>query len=185
MLNRRINSCRASIACSGFIRLSTFSRRSLSIAASSRTSWFRAFHFAYLPQPMPSASRVDRIQTVTSVVVTESISATYKSRSSFAKASIPVPVLISLSVAQSMAIRAPLPEYPHEAKRRDGTGNGVCVIAIDPVTWKVTDASMEPRRPYSTEGSLKHSKRGSSNRDHFPKSACRISYERLSIYSVP
>ena len=49
MLNRRINSWRASIACAGFIRLSTFSRRSRSIAASSRTSWLRAFHFAYLP----------------------------------------------------------------------------------------------------------------------------------------
>src|SRR5206468_10308508 len=85
ILNRRINSCRASIACSGFIRLSIFSRRSRSIAASSRTSWLRAFHFAYLAEPMPSASRAERIQTVMSVAVTRSMSATYKSRSSFAK----------------------------------------------------------------------------------------------------
>ncbi len=73
ILNRRINSCRASIACSGFIRLSIFSRRSRSIAASSRTSWLRAFHFAYLAEPIPRASRSERIQTVMSVVVTRSI----------------------------------------------------------------------------------------------------------------
>src|SRR6266576_5178328 len=73
MLNRRINSCRASIACAGFIRLSTFSRRSRSIAASSRTSRLRAFHFAYLLAPMPSASSTDTIQTVMSVEVTRSI----------------------------------------------------------------------------------------------------------------
>jgi len=75
MLNRRINSWRASIACAGFIRLSTFSRRSRSIAASWRTSWLRAFHFAYLPAPMPSARSAETIQTVMSVVVTRSISA--------------------------------------------------------------------------------------------------------------
>ena len=73
MLNRRINSCRASIACSGFIRLSIFSRRSRSIAARSRTSRLRAFHFAYLPMPMPIASSAEMVQTVMSVEVTRSI----------------------------------------------------------------------------------------------------------------
>jgi len=79
MLNRRINSWRASIACAGFIRLSTFSRRSRSIAASSRTNWLRAFHFAYLPAPMPSASRAETTQTVMSVVVTRSITSENRS----------------------------------------------------------------------------------------------------------
>ena len=74
MLNRRINSWRASIACAGFIRLRIFSRRSRSIAASSRTSWLRAFHFAYLPAPIPNASSTETIQTVMSVVVTRSMS---------------------------------------------------------------------------------------------------------------
>src|SRR5438034_6738747 len=73
ILNRRINSCRASIACSGFIRLSIFSRRSRSIAARPRTSWLRAFHFAYLAEPMPSARNAEMIQTVMSVAVTRSI----------------------------------------------------------------------------------------------------------------
>src|SRR5438093_9199818 len=58
-------------------------------------------------------------------------------------ASIPAPVPMSLSVAQSMAIRAPLPAYPYEAKRRDVSGSGVCVITVDHGTGKVTAATME------------------------------------------
>jgi len=73
MLNRRINSCRASMACSGFIRLSIFSRRSGSMAASSRTNLLRVFHFAYLLEPMPIARSAEMIQTVTSVAVTRTI----------------------------------------------------------------------------------------------------------------
>jgi periplasmic protein TonB len=51
------------------------------------------------------------------------------------------PVPMSLSVAQSMAISAPLPEYPYEAKRRNLAGNGVCVVTVD-ATGRVTDARM-------------------------------------------
>jgi hypothetical protein len=61
------------MASSGFMRLSTFSRRSGSIAASSRTSLSRVFHFAYLLQPMPAARSAEIIQTVMSVAVTRSI----------------------------------------------------------------------------------------------------------------
>ena len=90
ILNRRINSWRASMAFSGCIRLSTFSRRSRSIAASWRTSWFRAFHFAYLAEPMPSASSAETTHTVMSVAVTRSIKAKvagtiYKTESCVAK----------------------------------------------------------------------------------------------------
>lgn len=57
-------------------------------------------------------------------------------------ASIPAPVPMSLSVAQSMAISAPLPEYSYEAKRRNLTGSGICVITVDPATGRVTNATM-------------------------------------------
>jgi hypothetical protein len=73
MLNRRINSCRASMATSGLIRLNIFSRRSGSMAARSRTSLSRAFHFEYLPKPMPIARSAEMTQTVMSVAVTRSI----------------------------------------------------------------------------------------------------------------
>jgi TonB family protein len=52
------------------------------------------------------------------------------------------PVPMSLSVAQSMAISAPMPEYPYEAKRRNLTGNGVCVVSVDIATGRVTAARM-------------------------------------------
>jgi TonB family protein len=57
-------------------------------------------------------------------------------------ASISAPVPMSLSVAQSMAISAPLPQYPYEAKRRNLAGSGICVVTVDPVTGRVTDARM-------------------------------------------
>jgi TonB family protein len=57
-------------------------------------------------------------------------------------ASIAAPVPMSLSVAQSMAISAPLPQYSYEAKRRKLTGSGVCVVTVDTATGTVTDARM-------------------------------------------
>ena len=56
------------------------------------------------------------------------------------KISAPVPV--SLSVAQSMAIIAPLPDYTYEMKRRNLSGNGICVVTVDPATGAVTSANM-------------------------------------------
>ena len=55
---------------------------------------------------------------------------------------VPEPVPMSLSVAQSMAISAPLPEYPYEAKRRNLTGNGICIVSVEVATGRVTDAKM-------------------------------------------
>ena len=57
-------------------------------------------------------------------------------------ASISEPVPVSLSVAQSMAITAPLPDYTYEMKRRNLTGNGICVVTVDPATGTVTNATM-------------------------------------------
>jgi len=56
--------------------------------------------------------------------------------------SVSAPVPMSLSVAQSMAISAPLPGYTYEMKRRNLTGNGICVVTIDTATGTVTNATM-------------------------------------------
>src|SRR5437899_7998774 len=37
---------------------------------------------------------------------------------------------LSLPAAQAMALSAPLPEYPYQAKRANITGSGVCVITV-------------------------------------------------------
>ena len=57
-------------------------------------------------------------------------------------ASISTSIPMSLSVAQSMAITAPLPDYPYEAKRRNLTGSGICVVTVDNATGTVTNATM-------------------------------------------
>ena len=57
-------------------------------------------------------------------------------------ATISAPVPVSLSVAQSMAITAPLPDYTYEMKRRSLTGSGVCVVTVDTATGTVTNATM-------------------------------------------
>ena len=60
------------------------------------------------------------------------------------RASIPPPTQLSLSAAQAMAISAPLPEYPYEAKHANITGSGVCVMLVDIVSGQVTNATMAP-----------------------------------------
>jgi TonB family protein len=55
---------------------------------------------------------------------------------------ISAPVPVSLSVAQSMAMTAPLPDYTYEMKRRNLSGNGICVVTVDPATGTVTNATM-------------------------------------------
>jgi TonB family protein len=57
-------------------------------------------------------------------------------------ASVSAPIPMSLSVAQSMAITAPLPEYRYEAKRRNLTGSGTCVVTVDTATGTVINATM-------------------------------------------
>jgi len=54
----------------------------------------------------------------------------------------PVVTSWSLPAAQAMAVSAPLPEYPYQAKRANITGSGVCVITIETASGKVTDAMM-------------------------------------------
>ena len=77
------------------------------------------------------------------VVVEEKPRAKKRPRSSVqleAASSAPVPM--SLSVAQYMAISAPLPGYTYEVKRRNLTGNGICVVTVDTATGTVTNATM-------------------------------------------
>jgi TonB family protein len=57
-------------------------------------------------------------------------------------ASFSSPTSLSLSSAQALAVSAPLPEYPYQAKHANVTGSGVCVMIIDTASGKVTNAMM-------------------------------------------
>lgn len=49
---------------------------------------------------------------------------------------------LSLSSAKIVALNAPRPEYPYEARRQRITGSGIVAMTVDPATGRVTDASM-------------------------------------------
>jgi TonB family protein len=49
---------------------------------------------------------------------------------------------LNLSAAKVLALNAPRPEYPYEARRQKITGDGVAVMNIDPGTGNVTGVTM-------------------------------------------
>jgi len=49
---------------------------------------------------------------------------------------------MSMSSAKAVAVSAPRPEYPYEARRSKITGSGVCVMTVDPASGAVTSAEM-------------------------------------------
>src|SRR5213595_4157602 len=49
---------------------------------------------------------------------------------------------MTMSRAKALAINAPRPQYPYEARSRKITGSGVCVVTVDPASGNVTDATM-------------------------------------------
>jgi TonB family protein len=52
------------------------------------------------------------------------------------------PATMSISSAKALAIYAPRPDYPSEARSQRITGRGVCVVSVDPRNGSVTEASM-------------------------------------------
>jgi TonB family protein len=46
------------------------------------------------------------------------------------------------SSARVLALSAPRPEYPYEARRQKITGSGIVVMSVDPLSGGVTDVSM-------------------------------------------
>jgi TonB family protein len=49
---------------------------------------------------------------------------------------------MSISGAKAIAIFAPKPDYPYEARSRHQTGSGVAVLSVDTASGNVTEASM-------------------------------------------
>jgi protein TonB len=54
----------------------------------------------------------------------------------------PVASPMSMSAARALAVSAPLPEYPYQARRANITGSGLCVMLVDTASGKVTSATM-------------------------------------------
>jgi len=52
------------------------------------------------------------------------------------------PGTMSITGAKAVAIFAPKPEYPYEARSHHIMGSGVCVVSVDVASGNVTDANM-------------------------------------------
>jgi TonB family protein len=52
------------------------------------------------------------------------------------------PAPVSIGAAKVVAISAPRPEYPYEARRQHATGTGVAILYVDQATGFVTSVSM-------------------------------------------
>ena len=52
------------------------------------------------------------------------------------------PSSVNLSAAKVLALNAPRPEYPYEARRQKITGHGVAVMSIDPGSGSVVSVTM-------------------------------------------
>ncbi len=49
---------------------------------------------------------------------------------------------MTMSRAKALAVNAPRPQYPYEARSRKITGSGICVVTVDPGSGSVTSAEM-------------------------------------------
>ena len=49
---------------------------------------------------------------------------------------------MTLSALKAVAINAPFPDYPYQAKHAHITGSGVCVLVVDTASGRVTSATM-------------------------------------------
>ena len=67
---------------------------------------------------------------------------TIKSITRIARPTHGTPGSLNTSSARVLAVNSPRPEYPYEARRSRITGNGVAVMAVDPVNGVVTDVTM-------------------------------------------
>jgi TonB family protein len=53
-----------------------------------------------------------------------------------------IPGSLSISSAKALAISAPPPEYPYEARRRKITGDAIVLMTVDPMSGSVISVSM-------------------------------------------
>lgn len=96
-----------------------------------------------IPEPVPTLPQIDQlfqdespslppIRRVTGKSITPSVRT--KGRGSAAP--------LTITSVRSLAINAPRPEYPYEARRQKVTGDGLVGMRVDPASGEVRDVSM-------------------------------------------
>ena len=97
-------------------------------------------------KPAPVAEDASRAEELATPATTAEKKTRAKRRATSAPqpnaSEFPVVGTMSMSAAKEMAISAPLPEYPYQARRANITGSGVCVMIVDTASGNVTSAVM-------------------------------------------
>ena len=97
-------------------------------------------------KPAPVAEDTSRAEELATPATTAEKKTRAKRRATSAPqpnaSEFPVVGTRSMSAAKEMAISAPLPEYPYQARRANITGSGVCVMIVDTASGNVTSAVM-------------------------------------------
>jgi TonB family protein len=97
-------------------------------------------------KPAPVAEDTSRAEELTTPAATAEKKTRAKRRATSAAqptaSEFPVVGTMSMSAAKEMAISAPIPEYPYQARRASITGSGVCVMIVDTESGNVTSAVM-------------------------------------------
>jgi TonB family protein len=93
------------------------------------------------PDPLPSPPTSDEFYVENTATPPPVRSETRKS-TALVRSTTASPHSLNVSPAKVVALNAPRPEYPYEARRQKITGSGVAVIRVDPGSGSVTDVTM-------------------------------------------
>ncbi len=94
------------------------------------------------PEPLPTPPATDELFVENTATPPPVRTQTRKSTPFVRPATIPNSRSLNLSTAKVLALSAPRPEYPYEARRQKITGSGVAIMRVDPVNGSVTDVTM-------------------------------------------
>ena len=95
------------------------------------------------PKPTPAVEESPPPEELATSAATAEKNRPRVRRRAFVQPKAPLATPTSLSAAKTMAISAPLPDYPYEARRAHITRSGVCVMFVDSASGRVTSAVME------------------------------------------
>jgi protein TonB len=93
------------------------------------------------PDPLPTPPAIDESYAENTATPPPVRTQTHRS-SPLVRSTTTAPHSLNLSAAKVLALNAPRPEYPYEARRQKITGSGAAVMSVDSGTGNVTDVRM-------------------------------------------
>jgi protein TonB len=94
------------------------------------------------PDPLPTPPAIEELSVENTTTPPPVQTQTSKSTPLVRPPVTPTSRFLNLSAAKVLALNAPRPEYPYEARRQKITGSGRAVMSVDPGSGSVTDVRM-------------------------------------------